>query len=107
MKLLPSLKQKKRYVVFEVVSATTFSNLEIKQAVEQALLLFLGQLGLSKAVPLFIKSKNNKFLIKVNHKWVDELKAGLILIKKIKNKPVMVKSMITSGTIKKASTYAQ
>ena len=103
MNLLPSLKQKKRYIVFEISSSDQFSSSEIKTAVEDALLLFLGQLGLSKAVPLFIKSKNNKFIIKANHNWVDEVKAALILIKKIKNQPVIVKSIITSGTINKAS----
>ena len=103
MKLLPALKQKKRYVVFAIVSDTKFSVAEIKKEVSEALLLFLGQLGMSKAVPLFIKAENNKFIMKVNHKWVDELKTGLLLIKKIKNKPVMVKSIITSGTLKKAS----
>ena len=105
MKLLPALKQKKRYVVLEIVSDTNFSLAEIRKEVDNALLLFLGQLGLSKAVPLFIKAKNNKFIMKVNHKWVDELKAGLIFIKKIKNKPILVKSIVTSGTVKKASTY--
>ncbi len=105
MKLLPALKQKKRYVVLEIVSDTNFSLAEIRKEVDNALLLFLGQLGLSKAVPLFIKAKNNKFIMKVNHKWVDELKSALILIKKIKNKSVIIKSIITSGTVKKASTY--
>ena len=105
MKLLPALKQKKRYVVLEIVSDTNFSLAEIRKEVDNALLLFLGQLGLSKAVPLFIKAKNNKFIMKVNHKWVDELKSALILIKKIKNKSVIIKSIITSGTVKKASAY--
>ena len=105
MKLLPALKQKKRYVVFEIVSDAKFSVTEIKKEVDAALLLFLGQLGLSKAVPMFIKAENNKFIMKVNHKWVDELKAGLIFIKKIKNKPILVKSIVTSGTVKKASAY--
>ena len=103
MKLLPALKQKKRYVLFEIVSDTTFSLADLKKEVDQALLLFLGQLGLSKAVPMFIKANNNKFIIKVNHNWVDELKSALILMKKIKNKSVIVKSIITSGTIKKVS----
>lgn len=103
MKLLPSLKQKKRYVVFEIVSGDNFSAAEIKPEVDTALLSFLGQLGLAKAVPLFIKAKNNKFIVKVSHQFVDELRAALILIKKIKNKPVIVRSVITSGTIRKAS----
>ena len=103
MKLLPALKPKKRYIVFRIISERKFTKVEMKEAVDNALLTFLGQLGVSKASPLFVKAKNNHFIIKVNHSYVEECKSALILIKKIKNKPVIVKSVITSGTIKKAS----
>ena len=103
MKLISALKPKKRYIVFQIISSQKFSLAEIKEAVEVALLAFLGQLGVSKASPLFVKGKNNNFIIKVNHTYVEECKSALMLIKKIKNKPVIVKSVITSGTIKKAS----
>ena len=107
MKLLPSLRQKKRYVVFEVISSKVFSLSEIEKEVTVALLQFLGELGLSKAMPLFVKEKykNQKFIIKVNHTAVDECKAGVILLQKIKNEPVILKSIITSGSLKKASSY--
>ena len=106
MKLLPSLKPKKRYVVFEIKSDTLFSALDVKEEVEKALLLFFGQLGLAKATPLFLKEryKDNKFIIKVNHKYVDECKSAIILIKKIKNKAVILKSITTSGTLKQANS---
>ncbi|HLC51768.1 MAG TPA: Rpp14/Pop5 family protein [Candidatus Nanoarchaeia archaeon] len=106
MKLLPSLKQKKRYIVFEIIG-DQFNAEDTKKSVEEALLLFLGQLGLAKTAPLFLseKFKDNKFMIKINHKFVDECKAAIILIKKIKNKEVIVKSIVTSGTLKKASGY--
>ena len=107
MRLLPSLRQKKRYLVFEVDSSQEFSLKEIKDAVQQALDLFLGQLGRAKSSPLFLSEKFNlqkqRFLMKVNHKYVDEIKSALILNKTIKNKPVLLKSIITAGTIKKAN----
>ncbi len=109
MKLLPSLKQKKRYVVFEILSSKKFSFPEIKEEVESTLLLFFGQWGLAKSSPLIIKEKFNpekqRFVIKINHKFMDELRAALTLSKKIKNTPVIIKSVITSGTLKKASSY--
>ncbi|MEK6968862.1 MAG: Rpp14/Pop5 family protein [Nanoarchaeota archaeon] len=109
MKLLPSLKQKKRYIVFEILSSKKFSFPEIKEEVEATLLLFFGQWGLAKSSPLIIKEKFNpekqRFVIKINHKFIDELKAALTLSKKIKNTPVIIKSVITSGTLKKASSY--
>lgn len=109
MKLLPTLKENKRYIIFEVISARQFSFPEIKQAVDSALQFFLGQLGLSKAAPLLLKEKfsqdRQRFVIKVNQKYTDEIKSALILSKKIKNTPVIIKSIITSGTLKKISSY--
>tara|TARA_Y100000310_G_C20643758_1_gene795431 strand:- start:1542 stop:1871 length:330 start_codon:yes stop_codon:yes gene_type:complete len=107
MKLLPSLRQKKRYIVFGVVSDTPFSVSEVKTEVDKALLRFLGELGMSKASPMMLKEKykNNRFIIKINHNWVDECISALILIKKIKNKSIIVRSIVTSGTIKKASEH--
>ncbi|HLC90207.1 MAG TPA: Rpp14/Pop5 family protein [Candidatus Nanoarchaeia archaeon] len=108
MKLLPSLKQKKRYVLFEIKPMSAekdkmFSFTDVQQEVDHALLLFLGKLGLAKAVPLLVKEQygENKLTIKVNHQYVDEVKSALLFIKSIKNSPVIVRSITTSGTLKK------
>ncbi len=103
MKLLPSLRQKKRYGVFEIVSDKKFSSAEVEKEVGQALLTFLGELGVAKAAPMFIKFEKQRFILKVNHKHVEEAKAALTLIKKIKNTPVIIKSLLVTGTIKKAN----
>jgi ribonuclease P/MRP protein subunit POP5 len=107
MKLMPSLRQKKRYVVFEIVGDKDFSVSEVESEIVRVLKEFFGQLGLSKASPLFLKEKfslsKQRFVVKVNNKHVDELKAALTLSKSIKNTPVIIKSIITSGTLKKAS----
>ena len=109
MKLLPALRQKKRYVVFEILADKLFSFSDISSALNDAMKEYWGQLGLSKAVPLLLKEKfskeNQRFIVKVNHKHVDELISAMILAKKIKNTPVIIKSVITSGILKKASTY--
>ena len=107
MRLLPSLRQTKRYIVFEIQSETEFSAVDVRDAVDVALKDFFGQLGMSKASPLFLKEKcaRNKFILKVNHRWVDEAISAVILIKSIKKKSIIIKSIITSGTLKKASSY--
>ena len=106
MKLLPTLRQKKRYIAFEIQAEKVFSPSEMEGAVMEALQLFLGQLGMAKAAPLFLKerAKNNGFILKVGHRFVDEAKAAVILIKKIKNTPVLLRSITTSGTLKKAGS---
>lgn len=109
MKLLPSLRSKKRYIVFEIHSSRIFPFSEVRQEVEEGLLRFLGELGMAKAGVLFVKEKykNQRFIIKVSHTMIDECRAGVILIKKIKNTPVLMRSLVVSGTLKKASTYIE
>jgi ribonuclease P/MRP protein subunit POP5 len=107
MKLLPSLRQKKRYIVFEIISTKKFPKLEVGKNVQKALADFLGQLGTAKAAPMFLSEKFNQhkqmFILKISSKYVDEAKAALTLIKKIKNTPVIIKSLLTTGAIKKAN----
>jgi len=109
MKLIPSLRQKKRYIVFEIQSEVKFDFLAIKEEIDQSLLLFLGQLGLSRASPMWIKEQFNpqaqRFMLKVNNNSVDEVKTAVALSKKIKKAPIIIRSIITSGTVKKASSY--
>ncbi len=105
MTLLPTLRQKKRYILFEIKAFIHFSALDVKDEVDKALLLFLGQLGVARSSPMFLTEAFNvekqQFILKVNHKYVNEAKAALILIKKIKNTPVFLRSVSVSGSIKK------
>lgn len=109
MRLLPSLRQKKRYIVFEIIPAgdKKFSLREIEEEVGQALLLFFGQFGLAQAAPLLVKEKFNpakqRFLLKINHKYTSQAKAALALIKRIKNTDLIIKSLTITGTLKKAN----
>ncbi len=107
MTLLPTLRQKKRYIAFEIRSSTPVSVADAKEEVTASLLRFLGELGAARASPMFLeeKYKNNKGILKANHRYVDECKSALILIKKIKNKPVITRSLSVSGILKKASAH--
>jgi len=109
MKLNPTLRQKKRYVLFEVQSLTHFSMSEVKEEVEQALQRFFGIWGMAYASPQFVsesfQDKTQRFVVKVNHTFVDELRMGIILSKNIKNTPVLIRSLLTSGTLKTIRKY--
>lgn len=109
MKLKPSLKQKKRYVLFEIQASKLFSLAEVAEAIDSSLLRFLGEFGMAKASPQLVKEKwsdkKQRFVLKVNHNHVDELKAAVILNKKIKNTPILIRSIVTSGTLKKISSH--
>ena len=68
LKLLPSLKEKKHYLAFEGE----------KEKVEKALLEFLGILGVAKANPSVIWTKNRKGILSFNRKYADDIKTALI-----------------------------
>ncbi len=96
------MREKKRYIVFKVISKRGLSFDEVKKAIKTGLLQFLGELGFAKAGVIIIEDwKDNKGVIKVNHKHVDNVKAGLALIKDIGNEAVIVKTIGVSGILKK------
>lgn len=105
MRLLPSLREKQRYVVCEVESATPVSFSDTAHTVQEALASFIGLLGLARAGIQILPERwdpgRQRFVVRVDHRSVDELKAALLLIKKIKNTSVIVRSVLVSGTLKK------
>ena len=78
--ILPSLREKKRYLVFEVISGQKFEFNQVKNAVMSAVLGFLGQLGAAKAGIILLEDRWNqemqKGILKVNHKNTDALKSS-------------------------------
>ncbi|MBR9691827.1 ribonuclease P protein component 2 [Candidatus Woesearchaeota archaeon] len=105
--LLPTLKEKKRYLAFEIISDSQIKDFKmISEQIMDRSLELIGQLGVAKAgiQPLSDCWKPNlqKGIIRVGNKHVDELKASLSLIKKINNKDVILKTTGVSGIIKKA-----
>lgn len=102
--LLPSLKEKKRYIVFEVIGDSVKVEL-MKKSVSEALKKFLGEYGFSKLNYRFVNHDTNKGMIKVSNKFVDHVKTALIMISKIDGKEVIVRSVGVSGTINKANVY--
>ena len=105
MALLPSLRQKKRYVLFEIISDQEFKSSEVEAAAILAIKEFIGQLGLAKSSPVFIKElyTGQRFVLKVNHLFVKEIISALMLVKEIGKSAVAIKSVTTSGILKKVS----
>lgn len=102
--ILPSLKEKKRYLSFEIISDSSCSVEDVSKAVNDSCLSFLGTLEAGKAGILFLSDKysNNIGVLKTGHKYVDKVRAALALIKTIDNKDVIVRTRVVSGTLKKA-----
>lgn len=84
LKLMPTLKEKKHYLVFQ----------GDKDKADKALLEFLGILGYAKASPMLIESKKDKGIISFNSKYADEVKSALVFYG--------LHTLGISGTIKRA-----
>jgi len=101
--ILPSLREKKRYIVYEILSEKKMKFNEVKESINKAVLGFLGELGYSKSGLIILDMfKNNKGVLKTNHKEVDNIKTSLALIDNIDNNKVIFKSILVTGVINKA-----
>jgi ribonuclease P/MRP protein subunit POP5 len=108
--ILPSLREKKRYLAFEIMSKKkikTFS--DVSKAVWHSMLQYMGEKGAAKAGVWLLadKYKENvqKGLIRVSHKYVNDLKASLTMIDNISGEEVIVRSLGVSGILNKAGKY--
>jgi len=105
--VLPSLREKKRYLVFNIVSKKNIKSFsEVSELVWQASLRFLGEIETAKAgiwvLPDKWNPKKQKGIIKVNNNYLDKLKTALALIKNFKKQQIVIKSVSVSGMINKA-----
>lgn len=98
--ILPSLKERKHYILFSVISSRKQKKDEISDIVMKACLAFLGEFGIAKAGVSFLKEtwddKKQLGTICVNTKYVDHVKVALSLITEVK-----IETLKTSGTLKK------
>ncbi|MFC1722707.1 Rpp14/Pop5 family protein [Nanoarchaeota archaeon] len=103
---MPSLRERKRYLAFEIISKQPVNNPRaIKDAIFNTALQYLGELGCAEAGLIFIdkfNTSNQRGLIRVSHKSLDRLRATLALVQQIEGQEVIVRSIGASGILKKA-----
>lgn len=103
--LQPSLKERKRYILIKVISEFDVEKEKLFDSVAKAGLQFLGELGMAKAglqiLPETYDQKNKTFIVRTGHKFVNETKSALILIKEIDGRKVTLKSVRVSGVVDK------
>ncbi len=100
--LLPSLREKKRYIAFEVHTDGKIDLDHAKKSIEQSMKGFLGDLGMARAGVLFLSDwKQNRGIIKVNTKYVDDVKASLALVQESASKKATIRSIGVSGALEK------
>ncbi|MFA5141745.1 MAG: Rpp14/Pop5 family protein [Candidatus Woesearchaeota archaeon] len=109
-RLLPSLREKKRYLVFRVLSKSKIqSQNNLLSQLKLEISSYFGQLGMSLAGIQLMKELYNpetqSGIIRVSNRFVNQLKTSLMLITQLNESEVIVKSVNVSGMINKAKTH--
>jgi len=107
--VMPSLREKKRYLAFEVLSDAKLDVAHIAKSVWHGVLQFVGELGASQLGVIVLSDlfAKNRGVIRVSHLGVDRLKAALALIHTIDGHPVSVRSIAVSGNLAKMKKAIQ
>ena len=106
-KILPSsLRERKRYLGFEIISEDKIDFGEFVNAFWHSSLNFLGELGAAKVGVWLIKDlwdeKRQRGLIKCRHTQVENVRTTLALINRIGDTQVIARTLGLSGTMKTA-----
>lgn len=104
--LPPSLRQKKRYIVFKVLSEKPIEYIELVQSIWRSFLNFLGELKTSELNIWIMKNlfdqKMQRGLIRCSHKEVEYIRGALALIEEAGEIKILIKVEGVTGTIKSA-----
>ena len=95
------MREKKRYLQYEVTTDGSLSAEDVKQAVQESVQRFLGEYGCAQAGIHYIENTHKHGVIKTNTKQVNQVKTALALIKEIKNHKVRFATTKVSGMINK------
>lgn len=109
-RLLPSLREKKRYLVFRILSKSELSNQNsLLTQLKAEIVSYFGQMGMAQAGIQLMKElynpKTQSGIIRVSNLYINQLKTALILITRLDEKEVLVKSINVSGMINKAKMH--
>jgi len=100
--LKPTKRERNRYIVYSIENVDGIENIQNKLI--HKLKQNLGILNSARAgiLPIEFDNKTKKGIIKVNHLMVDEVRANFVLISKLGDAEVLIKTIGVSGILKKA-----
>jgi len=100
--LKPTLREKNRYVAFELSSDRKCVRDDVVKAVWSTTLRFLGESRASE-MSLWImdwEDATQRGILKVNHKSIKDLRCGLSMLASVGGAPASVRVLSVSGTLK-------
>ena len=105
--VLPSLREKKRYLAFEVISKSRLKSYDsLEKSIFDSLTQLIGEMGMAQAGIIMLKDKYNadkqRGLLRVSTKSLNQVRQALTFVQNIENQPVIVHTVGVSGILKKA-----
>ena len=102
-RLLPSLRAKKRYLAFELISEEPASRSDLVKEVTSSASSLLGDVTASQCEIKVLGFEDWKGIIQCSHTRVKETRASLATLTRISGKRATLHILGTSGTIKRAT----
>ena len=103
--ILPTLKENKRYLLFRILSDADINRSSCADAISTATFRFLGELGCARAGVAFLgetyRPKEKTGIIRVNTKYVDDVKVALASIQNIDEQRATLDIVKISGNVGK------
>ncbi len=108
--ILPALRERKRYVAFELLSKSRIKSYSsVSKAIWQGMLSFVGAKGAAQAglwlLPERYNANSQRGIARVSHVGVDALKGSIALVQEVEGVPSIIRTVGVSGSLKKASKY--
>ena len=101
--ILPSLREKNRYIVFEVISKNKVKFENVKKEIFNMSNKMLGEFEMAKTGLMVLDDwSNQRGIVKVNRAYTDKVRAAFLFIKKINDYDVILQTRGISGILKKA-----
>ncbi len=101
-----SLREKKRYVAFQILSEGEIDFGDLINALWSSILDLFGEVNTGEINFWLVKDawkkESKRGLIKCNHKHVSEVRLAMALINRIGDSQVSIRSLGVSGTMKSA-----
>ncbi|MBN1377235.1 hypothetical protein JW949_02780 [Candidatus Woesearchaeota archaeon] len=101
--LLPTLKEKKRYIVYRIISERKI-NKDVSKDIIDKINSYLGVFEGAKAGIMNVTYNKNKQagILKVSNKKLKETKSSISLINELNKQKVIITNIYVSGILKKA-----
>ena len=106
--ILPTLREKKRYLVFEVISAAKATQEEAFASIQEASKSFMGISTYAKSGLRLIgkwSSSLQRGVVRVNRRYLDHARASFCYVQRVGRSKAIVHSVIASGSLKKAASH--